>query len=92
MIDLRYSLIIEATDDPNFFGFYSEELEGFSGVGHSIEDCIYKAKWGMEEHVTLLKENRLPVPKSAHQPTIVIQNALRRKRTARRANRAEVVH
>ncbi len=92
MIDLRYSLIIEATDDPNFFGFYSEELDGFTGVGHSIEDCIYKAKWGMEEHVTLLKENRLPIPKSTHQPTIVIQNTLRRKRTGRRANRTEVVH
>jgi predicted RNase H-like HicB family nuclease len=92
MIDLRYSLIIEATDDPNFFGFFSEELEGFSGVGHSIEDCIYKAKWGMEEHVTLLRENRLPVPKPTHQPTIVIQNALRRKRTGRRVNRAEVAH
>ena len=47
MIDLEYSLIIEATGDPNFFGFYSEELEGFTGVGHSIEDCVYKAKWGM---------------------------------------------
>ena len=45
MIDLEYSLIIEATDDPNFFGFYSEELEGFTGVGHSIEDCVYKVRY-----------------------------------------------
>jgi predicted RNase H-like HicB family nuclease len=42
MIDLKYSLVIEATADPVFFGFYSPELEGFSGVGHSIEDCIYR--------------------------------------------------
>jgi len=38
MIDLKYSLVIEATADPVFFAFYSPELEGFSGVGHSIED------------------------------------------------------
>ena len=47
MIDLKYSLIIEATDDPTFFGFYSPDLEGFTGIGHSIEDCLYQAKWGI---------------------------------------------
>jgi len=26
MIDIKYSLIIEATEDPNFFGFYSPEI------------------------------------------------------------------
>ncbi|MEX0805730.1 MAG: hypothetical protein WD688_20790 [Candidatus Binatia bacterium] len=46
MTDLKYSLVIEATDDPTFFGFYSPDLEGFSGIGHSIEDCLYQAKWG----------------------------------------------
>jgi len=74
MIDLRYSLVIEATEDPNFFGFYSPDLEGFTGVGHSIEDCLYKAKWGMEEHITLLKEKDLPVPKGNPNLTVVIQN------------------
>ena len=54
MIDLTSSLIIEATEDPDFFGLSSQELEGFTGVGHSIEDCLYKAKWGMQEHVSLL--------------------------------------
>ena len=38
--DLPYSLIIEATEDPIIFGFFSEELSGFTGVGHSIEDCL----------------------------------------------------
>jgi predicted RNase H-like HicB family nuclease len=74
MLDLKYSLIIEATDDPTFFGFYSPDLEGFTGVGHSIEDCLYKAKWGMEEHIELLKEQGLPVPKANANPTVVIQN------------------
>ena len=74
MIDLKYSLVIEATEDPNFFGFYSPELEGFTGIGHSVEDCLYKAKWGMQEHINLLKEKGLPVPKENQNPTVVIRN------------------
>ncbi len=74
MIDLKYSLVIEATDDPTFFGFYSPDLEGFTGIGHSIEDCLYKAKWGIEEHVALLKEQGLPVPKENPNPKVTIQN------------------
>jgi predicted RNase H-like HicB family nuclease len=74
MIDLTYSLIIEATEDPNFFGFYSPDLEGFTGVGNSIEDCMYKARWGMEEHVALLREQGLPVPAPSREPKVVIQN------------------
>ena len=63
MIDLKYSLVIEATEDPSFFGFYSPDLEGFTGIGHSVEDCLYKAKWGTQEHIALLKEQGLPVPR-----------------------------
>lgn len=74
MIDLPYSLIIEATNEPDFFGFYSEELEGFTGIGHSIEDCIYQAKWGMQEHLALLAEQGLPIPDKNTNPTIVICN------------------
>ena len=77
MIDLRYSLVIEATEDHTFFSFYSTDLEGFTGVGHSIEDCLYKAKWGMEEHIALLKERKLPVPKANPNPTVTIQNEKR---------------
>ena len=74
MIDLKYSLVIEATEDPSFFGFYSPELEGFTGVGHSIEDCLYKARRGMEEHVTLMHEQLLPVPTPNPNPTVIVQN------------------
>ena len=77
MIDLKYSLVIEATEDPGFFGFYSPELEGFTGVGHSIEDCLYKARWGMEEHVALLQEQNLPVPEPNSNPTVIVQNERR---------------
>jgi predicted RNase H-like HicB family nuclease len=77
MIDLKYSLVVEATADPTFFGFYSPELEGFTGVGHSIEDCVYKARWGMEEHVELLREQGLAVPEPNRNPTITVQNESR---------------
>jgi predicted RNase H-like HicB family nuclease len=74
MIDLTYSLVIEATEEPDYFGFYSPDLEGFSGIGHSIEDCMYQAKWGMAEHVRLLREQGLPVPPPSESPQIVIKN------------------
>jgi len=75
MISMKFSLIIEATEDPNFFGFYSPDLEGFTGVGNSIEDCLYKARWGMAEHVSLLRENGLSVPSESEDPKVTIQNA-----------------
>ena len=59
---------------PSFFGFHSPELEGFTGVGHSLEDCLYKAKWGMEEHLALLGEQNLPAPEPNLNPTIMVQN------------------
>ena len=74
MIELQYSLIIEATDERDFFGFYSPDLEGFTGVGHSVEDCLFKAKWGMIEHVNLLKEKGLPLPPKNAESKINIQN------------------
>ena len=75
MIDLRYSLVIEATEEPDFFSFYSPDIEGFSGVGHSVEDCLYKAKWGIAEHVSLVAEQGLPVPSPNPRPRITIENA-----------------
>lgn len=78
MIDLPYSLIIEATEEPDYFGFYSPDLEGFTGIGHSVEDCIYRAKWGMKEHVEVLAEQKLPIPVKNSDPKIIIQNEKRK--------------
>lgn len=74
MIELQYSLIIEATEEPDYFGFYSPDLPGFTGIGHSVEDCLYKAKWGIIEHINLLKEQGLPIPSPNPNPKIIIQN------------------
>jgi predicted RNase H-like HicB family nuclease len=77
MIDLPYSLVIEATEDPNFFGFYTPGLPGFSGVGHSIEDCIYKARHGMKEHLEVLAEQKLAAPAPSQDPEITIRNSVK---------------
>jgi predicted RNase H-like HicB family nuclease len=74
MIELPFSLVIEATEEPDYFGFYSPELEGFTGIGHSVEDCLYKAKWGMKEHISMLEEQGLPIPPKNPDPKIIIQN------------------
>jgi predicted RNase H-like HicB family nuclease len=78
MIDLPYSLTIEAREEPDYFGFYSPDLEGFTGIGHSVEDCIYKARWGMREHIALLREQGLPVPQINPDPKITIENEKKR--------------
>ena len=75
MIDLKYSLIIEATTDPNFFGSYSPELEGFSGAGTSIEDCLSKVREAMNEHVAILREQGLAVPTFNPNPIITVKNS-----------------
>jgi predicted RNase H-like HicB family nuclease len=75
VIDLDYSLTIEATEDPTFFGFYSPDLEGFTGVGHSVEDCLYQARWAIKEHVELLRATGRFVPPRNSDPTVMIRNS-----------------
>lgn len=74
MIELPYLLIIESTEEPDYFGFYSPDLEGFTGIGHSIEDCVFRTKWDVKEHIEWLKEQGLPVPPLNPDPKIIIQN------------------
>jgi len=73
MSDLKYSLVIEATADPEFFCFYSPDLEGFTGAGHSVEDCLCQAKCGMEEFIAVLREEGFSVPPENPSPQIVIE-------------------
>jgi len=77
MTGLKHSLIIEPTDDPDHFGFYSPDLVGFSGAGNSIDDCLKKAQEGMNEHVKLLETEGLPVPPINPNPTVSLQNSQR---------------
>ena len=74
MLNLNYSVVIEATDDPHFFAFYSPDLDGFTGTGNSIEDCLEKARNGLKEHLALMKERNLPIPSPNLNPTITIKD------------------
>jgi len=74
MIDLPYSLTIEATEELDYFSFYSPDLEGFTGSGHSIEDCLVQARAGMKEHIALLVEQGMPVPHQNPDPVVMIRN------------------
>ena len=74
MLNLKYSLVIEATEDPHFFAFYSPELQGFTGTGESIEDCLEKARVGMDEHLALMKERHLALPSPNLTPTVTIKD------------------
>ncbi len=77
MIDLPYSLVIEATEKTNYFGFYSPDLGGLTGIGSSIDDCIKRAKIVMKEHLEVLKDNKMAIPSRPKNPTILIQNELK---------------
>ncbi|MBV5308392.1 type II toxin-antitoxin system HicB family antitoxin [Chromatium okenii] len=77
MLNLKYKLVIEATEDPEFFSFYSPDLQGFTGVGCSIENCITQAISEIDEHLLVLKENDLPIPMSNPDPTVTIKNSRR---------------
>jgi predicted RNase H-like HicB family nuclease len=72
MQGLNYSLVIEPTGDPDFITFYSPDLEGFTGVGNSVEDCLSKAKLGIQEHIAQLEELGLPVPLRNPNPKIMV--------------------
>jgi predicted RNase H-like HicB family nuclease len=81
MIELPYCLIIEATNEPDFFGFYSPDLEGFTGIGHSVEDCLFQAKWGMQEFVQVMAERDMAIPPRSEEPTVLIKNTKRDSET-----------
>ena len=82
MIELKYSLVIEATEDPSYFCFYSPDLPGFTGVGNSVEDSIYKAKWGMEDFLEEIIELGQTPPTPNPDATIVIRNARKEETVA----------
>lgn len=77
MTRLKYSLDIEATEDPSFFSFYSPELEGFTGSGSSIEECLEKARIAMQEHVELLEQEGLTVPATNPNARVTVRNVKR---------------
>lgn len=47
-------------------------------VGHSVEDCLYQARWGMREYVEMMRGHRLPIPPESPDPVVTVRNESRR--------------
>ena len=73
MIDLKYSLVIEATNDPTFLVF-TRRISKVLLASVTLLKTASQARWGMEEHLELLKKQSLPIPNENPDPKIVIQN------------------
>jgi len=74
-IDLPCTLIIGATEQPDYFGFHSPDLEDFSCIERSAENCIYKARWGISGSTSRSVEQQgLPGPPFNLSSKIIIQN------------------
>ncbi len=80
MIELKYSLVIEATEAPCFFCFFSPDLPGFTGVGNSVEDCLYKARTGTADFLEAMRSIGTEPPKPKRNPKVVIQNSRSNRR------------
>jgi hypothetical protein len=48
MIGMKYPLVIEATEDPSFFGFYSPDLEGFTGGETQLKTACTRRDGGWQ--------------------------------------------
>jgi hypothetical protein len=72
MIELPYSWMTEATEESKYFGLDSPDIQGFTGIGHSVEDSPSQARWGMQEFVDVMKEKGIPVPFRDDNPTFTI--------------------
>jgi excisionase family DNA binding protein len=69
---LRYTLVIEPTDDSEFFGVYVPDLPGCTAIGTSINEAIEVGVEAIEEHVVLLKELGKRVPPETFRPVIKV--------------------
>jgi len=51
MLSPKHAMVIEATEDPSVFGFYSPDLEGLSGVGKTRLESTCAIRGNMEGSV-----------------------------------------
>ena len=57
-----YSIVIEPTEDPLFFGVYIPDLPGCTTTATSLSAAVVEASVSIEEHVALLTEMGKPIP------------------------------
>ena len=53
---LPYTIVVEPTDDPAYWSFFSPDLGGYTGSGTSFEDCVHNALAGIPEYLAFLRE------------------------------------
>jgi len=73
-MNLKYNIIIEATGDPNYFGYYSPDIPRFTGRGNSIPSLIDELEETIKEHLDVMRENGRKIPAIKANPKIIIQN------------------
>lgn len=76
MTPLRYSIVVEETGDPNFWGYFSEDLPGYTGCADSMRGAIIAAIEGIDEYVSFIEEGggAIPPPNPAASITFVGYN------------------
>ena len=42
-----------------------------------MEDCLFQAKWGMQEFVQVMAERDMAIPPRSEEPTVLIKNSKR---------------
>ena len=70
---LKYNLIIERTEDPLFYRFFSPELKDFEGGGISVDDCLQKTREKMNTHIQNAADLNIPLPPSPSEARITIK-------------------
>ena len=77
MLKLKYSLVVEATHNPDFFGVYCPELGDYgacTATGATIDEAIQRGIAAVDEFVSMLLEDGEKTPPFPAWPSIRIVN------------------
>ncbi|MBI1291188.1 hypothetical protein GC173_08070 [bacterium] len=62
MTNFPYTIVIEPTEDPGFFGFFSPDLPGYTGCATSFNEAVIDAINGISEYIDFLRAEGIDVP------------------------------
>jgi predicted RNase H-like HicB family nuclease len=74
-LDLRYSLVVEPSSEPDFFCAYSPDLLGYYSTGSTPQEAVKNALEELDEYLDALRELGSPVPAPNPFATIHWQSA-----------------
>lgn len=73
MLNLRYSIIVEATEDPNFFGVHCPALDRYgacTAAGSTLDEAVQNGRLAIEEFVLELQVMGITPPPADTYPTV----------------------